>query len=82
MGDPSWVYNQTWDYGTATGTSYFPRNDSAACEPVADKMISYCDDNDEYCDSGSSLYIHASYLTRYTSNAVDFVLGLLGDSCS
>lgn len=83
MGDPSWVNGTSWDAGTAdNGTSYFPRLNNTACDPVADKMISYCDYNDEYCNSGTSIVIHASYLTRYTSDAYDFVAGLIGDDCS
>lgn len=30
---------------------YFPRQDNAACLPVAGKMISYCDSGDLYCDN-------------------------------
>lgn len=83
MGDPSWVNGTAWNAGTAdSGVSYFPRRNSGACAPVADKMVSYCDANDEYCNSGTSIVIHASYLTRYTSDAYDFVAGLVGDDCS
>lgn len=81
MGDPSWVYNQSWDYGTATGVSLYPRLDSAACEPVADKMRSYCEHDDYYCNSGTSLHTESAYLLLYAYNAIGFILGLLGDSC-
>lgn len=83
MGDPSWVNGTSWNAGTATnGTSYFPRLDNSACDPVAGKIVSYCDYNDEYCNSGTSIVVHASYLTRYTSDAYEFVTGLIGDDCS
>lgn len=36
-GDPSFVKGQAWDQGTANGTSYFPREDNAACGPIADQ---------------------------------------------
>lgn len=36
-GDPSFVKDLSWDQGTANNTSFFPRQDSAACDPVADQ---------------------------------------------
>lgn len=41
-------------------------------------VISYCDSNDYYCDGGTSIVVHANYVTKYHSEAVDFVVGLLG----
>lgn len=35
-GDPSFVKGLSWDQGTANNTSYFPRQDNDACEPIAD----------------------------------------------
>lgn len=78
MGDPSFVAGLSWDNGTAENVSYFPRLDTASCDPIADKMISYCDSNDYYCDGGTSIVVHANYVTKYHSEAVDFVVGLLG----
>lgn len=37
MGDPSYVTGLSWDNGTAENVSYFPRLDTASCDPVADK---------------------------------------------
>lgn len=37
MGDPSFVKGLPWDVGTANNTSYFPRQDTDACDPVADQ---------------------------------------------
>lgn len=37
MGDPSFVAGLSWDNGTAENVSYFPRLDTASCDPVADK---------------------------------------------
>lgn len=116
MGDPSFVTGLAWDNGTAENVSYFPRLDTASCDPVADKsklfvasqdparyncqkkkpteelvwfvgtnwlfpsclVVSYCDTNDYYCDGGTSLVVHANYVTKYHSEAVDFVVDLLG----
>lgn len=36
-GDPSFVKDLSWDQGTANNTSFFPRQDNAACDPVADQ---------------------------------------------
>ncbi|KUI62785.1 Acetylxylan esterase 2 [Cytospora mali] len=78
MGDPSFVAGLPWDNGTADNVSYFPRLNTSACDPVAGRMISYCDANDYYCDSGTSIVVHANYVTKYHSEATDFVVELLG----
>lgn len=36
-GDPSFVRGLSWDEGTANNTSFFPRQDNDACQPVAGK---------------------------------------------
>lgn len=36
-GDPSFVKDLSWDQGTANNTSFFPRQDNTACDPVADQ---------------------------------------------
>jgi hypothetical protein len=40
MGDPSFVAGLSWDNGTAENVSYFPRLDTASCDPIADKSKS------------------------------------------
>ncbi|PSR80844.1 cutinase [Coniella lustricola] len=78
FGDPSFVKDLAWDRGTANNTSYFPRQNNTACEPVADQFVSYCDYNDLYCDDGDSIEVHATYVLRYGDAAVDYVVDKLG----
>lgn len=40
-------------------------------------MVSYCDYNDFYCDSGTSTSVHASYVERYHDESVAYVLSQL-----
>ncbi|KAM3077181.1 hypothetical protein ACMFMF_005093 [Clarireedia jacksonii] len=71
MGDPSNVPGQSFDAGTSKNTGLFPRQNVAAC-PAA-KMVSFCDDNDEFCDSGNSLQVHLSYVQKYGTQAAKFI---------
>lgn len=60
---------------------YFPRIDNAACLPVADNMISYCDSNDYFCDNGTTpdaLTIHETYVQRYGTEAAEYAAGKIG----
>lgn len=41
-------------------------------------VVSYCDYNDLYCDDGTSIEVHATYVERYSTDAVDFVVEQLG----
>lgn len=41
-------------------------------------MASYCDYNDFYCDDGTSVAVHASYVLEYNTEAVDYVISQLG----
>ncbi|KAJ4422180.1 hypothetical protein N0V82_003149 [Gnomoniopsis sp. IMI 355080] len=84
MGDPSFVKGQSWDRGNASNVSYFPRLDNAACEPVAQQFISYCDSGDYFCDNGTSadaLAIHEGYVQEYGSEAATYVIEHI-DGCS
>jgi len=37
-------------------------------------MVSYCNANDTYCDSGNSLAVHLGYVQQDGGDAVNFVL--------
>lgn len=61
---------------------FFPRLDNAACAPVADLMISYCDSGDYFCDNGTSsnaLAIHEGYVNEYKDQAAQYVIDKIGD---
>lgn len=63
---------------------YFPRLDNKACFPAAEKMISFCDSGDYFCDNGTAanaLEIHEGYVPEYGAKAVDYVVGKI-DGCS
>jgi hypothetical protein len=62
MGDPSHVPGLSQDVGTSTKNGVFPRNNTAACAPSANITQSYCNSDDEFCDSGTSLQVHVSYV--------------------
>ena len=42
------------------------------------KIAAWCDSNDTFCDGGSSLNVHLTYLNRYQNAAANFVLGKVG----
>ncbi|KAK7735530.1 hypothetical protein SLS53_007443 [Cytospora paraplurivora] len=52
------------------------------CLPVADKLISYCDAEDYFCDNGTSadaLAIHLGYVEEYGAQAVEYIVNKIGD---
>lgn len=52
----------------------FPRTNTAACDAVKSRMVSFCNANDTFCDSGNSLEVHLSYVQDNGTAAVDFVV--------
>ncbi|KAJ0122399.1 carbohydrate esterase family 5 protein [Diaporthe amygdali] len=73
MGDPTHAINQPYDEGTSTKNGVFPRNDSSGCAPVANKMVSFCNSGDTFCDSGQNLTVHLSYVQDNGTSAVNFI---------
>lgn len=51
----------------------FPRTDSSGCAAVANKMVSFCNANDTFCDSGQNLTVHLSYVQDNGTSAVNFI---------
>lgn len=45
--------------------------------PFANKIKSYCDSGDPFCDGGMNLAAHLSYTWWYNNEAKDFVLSKL-----
>ncbi len=80
FGDPRHVTNQSFDLGTSTTNGLFPRSSTQlnVLKSFAPRIAAYCDANDEFCASGSSLQVHLSYLNRYQDAAASFVLGKIG----
>lgn len=73
MGDPTFDLNQAQDVGNATKGGIFKRNNTAACPSSI--MKSYCNFNDTFCDSGSSLVVHLSYVKVYGDVAAQWIVG-------
>jgi acetylxylan esterase len=77
MGDPSFIPGLAYDKGNATTErGIFPRSNTAPCLAYSNRLRSYCDAGDTYCASGNSSLIHISYVIKYGSEAVDFIVGL------
>lgn len=68
----------------ASGSKYFPRQDNAACDPVAPVFISYCDSGDFFCDNGTAsdaIAIHTGYVAKYGDAAAAYTIDKIGN-CS
>lgn len=80
FGDPRHVVGQAFDLGTSTRNGLFPRTATQlqVLAGMASKIQAYCDSGDEFCDSGTSLQVHLTYLNRYQNAAASFVLGKIG----
>jgi hypothetical protein len=80
FGDPRHVVNQAFDLGTSRRNGLFPRSSTqlGVLSGFAPKIETFCDSNDQFCDSGFSLQVHLTYLDRYQTQAAQFVLGKIG----
>jgi acetylxylan esterase len=80
FGDPRHVTNQAFDLGTSRRNGLFPRTNAQLQKlgTMAAKIQAYCDNNDEFCDSGASLNVHLTYLNRDQNAAANFILGKVG----
>jgi len=74
FGDPSHVANATYNKGTSKKDGIFERDDISACETLGDRVVSYCDTGDVYCDSGADRAVHSLYLERYGDDVVKFIV--------
>lgn len=79
MGDPRHVPGQPFDRGTSLRAGLFPRQPnqqySATLQP---RILSFCDFNDPFCDSGLDLTVHLTYLDRDQNTAAEFILTQIG----
>jgi acetylxylan esterase len=74
MGDPSFTTTETFHVGNASHNGFFPRTNvqEFGTLGLTDKIQSYCDANDTYCDSGNSSIVHDSYVNEYGSQAASY----------
>lgn len=78
MGDPTHVPNLSQDVGNSTKAGVFPRMNIAACGTSAAITQSYCNADDKFCDSGSSIPVHLSYVQTFGTQAAQFIVGKVG----
>jgi hypothetical protein len=76
FGDPSHVADASYNRGTANSDGLFPRVDQDECERLGDRLRSYCDEGDVYCELSGPRDedVHGSYIRRYGEEVVDFVV--------
>ncbi|KAK0642226.1 cutinase-domain-containing protein [Cercophora newfieldiana] len=79
-GDPSHTVNASWNQGTSMTSGIFPRLNLTACEPYTDRIRSWCDVGDVYCDKGNNTRVHGTYFANYTDVTVDFIVGKYNES--
>ncbi|KAI1849536.1 hypothetical protein JX265_013651 [Neoarthrinium moseri] len=77
MGDPSFTPDQAFNAGTATNEGRFPRQDIASCG-ATDRIASFCNAGDTFCDSGLSLQVHLSYVQTNGADATKFIISKVG----
>jgi len=59
---------------------WFPRFNTSACDAFSDRMASWCDTGDKYCDCGDSDVVQYSYFEKYTNDAAAFVVSRYAES--
>ncbi|EFQ25748.1 cutinase [Colletotrichum graminicola] len=74
MGDPSHVTGQPYNQGSSHNNGRFPRTRTAGCNAVADKMVSFCNTGDPFCDGGRNLQVHLSYVQTNGDAANQFIM--------
>lgn len=48
------------------------------CETYSDRLVSYCDAGDVFCDAGGDRKVHGSYIGRYGDDALKFIADRYG----
>ncbi|GJD03152.1 cutinase [Colletotrichum higginsianum] len=74
MGDPSHVNGQPFNQGTSQKDGMFPRQNTAGCDAVASKMVSFCNTGDPFCDRGRNVQVHLRYVQSDGDKATQFVV--------
>jgi len=69
-----------WVGADALARQWFPRFNTSACNTYADRMASWCDTGDKYCDCGDSEVVQYGYFEKYTNDAAAFVVSRYAES--
>lgn len=77
IADPSQVAGASFNRGNGTRGGIFKRTDTAACDPYAALGIyaAFCQANDLFCDSGTSLAVHIAELATFEDDIAQFIVG-------
>jgi len=81
FGDPRHVTNgPNFNQGTSRANGQFPRSSTQVnrLNAFSPRVRAWCDANDTFCSSGTSMQVHLTYLNRYQNDAERFVLGRIG----
>jgi len=79
MGDPRHVPGESFDRGTSVRDGLFPRLASQQySSTLQPRILSFCDFNDPFCDSGADVEVHLTYLDRDQNTAAQFILTQIG----
>jgi len=73
MGDPRFTAGRSFNKGTAKTSGQFPHTATQDCKGYESRMVSYCDDGDEFCAKGKSLGPHMAYMGKYATEAASFI---------
>ncbi|CAK7233762.1 hypothetical protein SBRCBS47491_008721 [Sporothrix bragantina] len=76
IADPSHIANTTYDHGNSTRNGVFSRTNTTACNPYVAKGLygSWCQADDLFCDSGTSLNIHDYEPLTYEDQVAQFLV--------
>lgn len=74
IADPTHVAGTSYDVGNSTHGGVIPRANTTVCDAYSDRMQSYCEANDFFCDSGNSTAIHLAEANTYEDEVVSFVV--------
>lgn len=80
FGDPRHVVGQPFNLGTSNRNGLFPRSAAQlrTLAGFADRIQTYCDSGDTFCDRGANTVVHLTYMNRYRDDATEFVLDKVG----
>ena len=77
FGDPSHSNQASYNRSNGTGSGVFYRSDISTCEALGNRIRSYCEAGDPYCDVGgaqASPTVHLKYIINYGAEAAKYVI--------
>lgn len=77
FGDPTHRNESSFKHSNGTGNGIFFRSDISACEALGNRIRSYCEAGDPYCDAGGappSAVPHLTYISNYGDEIARYVV--------